>query len=590
MGPPGFRNSPRMMKNSDRSPAPNELQSTLAAFRGVFLAIGGFSFVVNLLMLVPALYMLQVYDRVLASRNETTLLMLTLILVGLYLLEAALEFVRAKTLIRASAALDLRLGHRVFDASFERRLKGGGSPSQAFNDLTNIRQFLTGKGLFAFFDAPWTPIFIVVIALLHPWLGVFALVSAGVLFALAWLNERATGPALGEAAKLAQAAQNYAASQLRSAEAIHAMGMLPNLRRRWQDRQNRFLTMQAAASDRGAAVMGVTRFLRMTMQSAVLGLGALLVLDNQLTPGAMVAASILLGRALAPVDLAIGSWRGLVSGREAYARLGELLADHPSRGERTPLPRPQGYVLVENMLLAAPGNRSPVLKGISFGASPGMLVAVVGPSASGKSSLARALVGVWTPTGGTVRLDHADIGKWDKDELGPWIGYLPQDVELFDGTVAENIARFGEPDAAAIVAAACKAGVHEMVLRLPEGYDTPIGEGGAVLSGGQRQRIGLARALYGNPALIVLDEPNANLDEAGDRALIEALREMKKEGATVFVMTHRPNVLMEADAVMMLTNGTIQAYGPREAVMRSIAGRVRPTAGAEVLASSEEAA
>ena len=562
---------------NSKTSRPSELRSALAAFRGAFLAVGGFSFAINVLMLVPALYMLQIYDRVLASRNETTLLMLTVILVGLYVLEAAIELVRSKVLIRASAALDLQLGERVFDASFRRYLQNrAGNPGQSFGDLTNIRQFLTGKGLFAFFDAPWTPIFILVIALLHPWLGVFALVSAGVLFFLAWVNERATGPALGEAARMAQSAQNFAASQLRNAEAIHAMGMLPSLRRRWQARQNGFLSMQAAASDRGAAVAGVTRFARMLMQSAILGLGALLVLDNQLSPGGMVAASILLGRALAPVDLAIGTWRGLVSARGAYARLSQLLADHPPVGARTPLPRPEGYVAVQNLVLAAPGSRTPILKGISFGATPGMLVAVIGPSAAGKSSLARALVGVWSPLSGAVRLDNADIDKWDKEELGPWIGYLPQDVELFEGSIAENIARFGTPDAERIVGAARKAGVHDMIPQLPDGYDTSIGEGGMVLSGGQRQRIALARALYDDPALLVLDEPNASLDDAGDKALIEALRGMKADGRTTFVMTHRMNIVSEADAVLLLANGAIQAYGPREEVMKSLPGRPRP--------------
>ena len=567
------------MTTRTRRPAGSELSSALAAYRGVFLAIGGFSCAINLLMLVPALYMLQIYDRVLSSRNETTLLMLTLIVVGLYVLDTALELVRSKTMIRASAALDLRLGERVFDASFRRYMDTRtGNPGQALGDLTNIRQFLTGKGLFAFFDAPWTPVFIVVIALLNPWLGVFALVSASLLFALAWLNERATGPVLAEATRVAQSAQNYATGQLRNAEAIHAMGMLPSLRRRWQERQNRFLALQAEASDRAAGISGLTRFARITMQSAILGLGALLVLDHQLSAGGMIAASILLGRALAPVDLAISTWRSLVSARGAYARLDELLEERPAPEARTALPRPQGHVTVQNLVLGAPGSRNPILKGISFGATPGMLVAVVGASASGKSSLARALVGVWSPLAGVVRLDSADVGMWDKNELGPWIGYLPQDIELFEGTIAENIARFGPPDAERIVKAARKAGVHDMVLHLPEGYDTPIGEGGMALSGGQRQRIALARALYGDPALLVLDEPNANLDEAGDKALLEALRSLKAEGRTIFVMTHRLNIVGEADAVLVLANGAIQAYGPREQVMNSLPGRPRPVA------------
>lgn len=558
---------------------PSELAATIAAFRSAFLAVGSFSCVINLLLLVPALYMLQVYDRVLSSRSEVTLLMLTVIMAGLFLLEAALEFVRSRVLIRASAALDLRLNARVFDASFERYLKTrGGNPAQAFGDLTNIRQFLSGKGLFAFLDAPWTPIFIAVIFLLHAWLGLFALLAALLLFALAYANERATGPALAEAGKLAQGANHYAASHLRNAEVIEAMGMLANLRERWFARQARFLAVQAEASDRAAAVGAATKFFRLALQSGILGLGALLVIHNETTPGGMIAASILLGRALSPVDLAIATWRGLVSARSAYRRLNDLLGAHPARRTGTSLPRPQGAVMAQNLVVAAPDSRTPILKGISFRAAPGMLVAVVGPSASGKSTLARTLVGVWHPLNGGVRLDAAEVHKWNREELGPWIGYLPQDVELFEGTIAENIARFGEPDSGRIVEAAQRAGVHEMILHLPQGYETSIGEGGAVLSGGQRQRVALARALYGDPALVVLDEPNANLDEAGDAALVSCLNAMRDEKRTVFVMTHRMNLLRIADAVMVLVGGAIQAYGPRKAVMKTLAPRPKAPA------------
>lgn len=565
-----------MIKDRHKS-AGGELGQAIAAFRSLFISVGAFSFVINLLMLMPTIYMLQIYDRVLASRNTTTLLMLTLIMLGMFALEAVLEWVRSRSLVRASAALDLKLGPRVFDASFERTLRGrSGSAGQALGDLTNIRQFLTGKGLFAFFDAPWTPIYLGVIFVLNPWLGLFALVAAVLLLVLAWVNERATAPALGAANQEGQAANHYASSHLRNAEVIEAMGMLGALRQRWLRRQGRMLVLQAQASDSAATVGAVTKFSRLSFQSGILGLGALLVIDNQLSPGGMIAASILLGRALSPVDLAMGSWRGLVSARGAFTRLNELLGAHPADPERTALPRPQGFVLAENLVVAPPGVRQPVLKGIKFGASPGMLVAVIGPSTSGKSTLARALVGVWPPLSGTVRLDGADVHQWDKAELGPWIGYLPQDVELFEGTVAENIARFGPPEDGKIVQAAQRAGVHEMILRLPQAYETPIGEGGTALSGGQRQRIGLARAMYGSPALIVLDEPNANLDEAGDAALVEALCEMKRENCTVFVMTHRLNVLSVVDAVMVLANGSIQAYGPREAVLKAMPQRPLP--------------
>ena len=415
-----------------------ELGQVIRRFRRVFYAVGAFSFAINLLLLVPAIYMLQIYDRVLSSRNEVTLLMLTLIMVGLYVLEAALELVRSKALIRAGVALDLRLGPRLFDASFERYLRArGGNPSQGLGDLTNIRQFLTGKGLFAFFDAPWTPIHILVIFLLSPWLGVFAIIAALSLLGLAYFNERLTAPLLDAAAKAAHSASTYAAGNLRNAEAIEAMGMLANLRKRWFARQSRFLALQADASDRAASVGAATRFLRLTFQSMILGGGALLVIDNQMTPGGMIAASILLGRALSPVDLAIATWRSLVSARSAHARLNSLLEAHPPRGETTSLPRPHGSVVAENLFIGAPGTRQPILKGLSFRVPPGTIVAVVGPSAAGKSTLARALVGVWPVMGGAIRLDSADVQKWDKAELGPWVGYLPQDVELFEGTIAE---------------------------------------------------------------------------------------------------------------------------------------------------------
>jgi len=544
-------------------------------------------------MLTPTVYMLQVYDRVLASRNGTTLLMLTLIMLGLYGLEAVLEWVRSRALVRASTAMDLRLGPVVFDASFERTLQSrSGSAQQALADLTTIRQFVTGKGLFAFFDAPWTPLYVLVTFMLHPWLGWFTLAAAVALLGLACLNEVATATPLAGANREATAAGHEAGTHLRNAEVIEAMGMLGRLRERWLQRQSRMLALQAKASDRAAAIGALTKFVRMAFQSGVLGIGAVLVIDGQISPGAMIAASILLGRALAPVDLAMGGWRGLVQTRGAYARLQELLGAHPPQPARLALPRPHGNVMAESLVVAPPGTEQPILRGITFGAAPGMLVGVIGPSASGKSTLARALVGVWSPSSGSMRLAGADVGEWDKAELGQWIGYLPQDVALFDGTVAENIARFGTLDAEKILQAAQRAGVHDMILRMPQGYETPIGEAGMALSGGQRQRIGLARAMYGDPALVVLDEPNANLDQAGDAALVAALREMQREKRTVFVMTHRKNVLNVVDVVLVLDNGAIRAYGPRDAVMKSLqtpADGVRtPSAAAPVAEPSRQ--
>lgn len=562
--------------------SPNPLAQMLRGVRGVFIAVGSFSFVINLLMLMPTIYMLQIYDRVLASRNAFTLLMLTVIMLGIYALEAALELVRTRVLVRASSMLDLRLGRLVFDASFKRYLAmRAGNPGAAMGDLTQLRQFLTGKGLLAFFDAPWAPIYLGVVFLLNVWLGVFATLAVIVLVVLAYINEKLTAERLGEAGRLAQSAGNYVGSSLRNAEVIEAMGMLGHLRQRWQRRQARVLTLQAEASDHAGLVAAVSKFVRLAAQSGILGVGALLVIENQLTPGGMIAASILLGRGLAPVDMAIGTWRSTVSARAAHARLEALLGAFPESPERTALPRPKGLVTAENLVLAAPGSRQPVINGISFGATPGMLVAVIGPSASGKSSLARGLVGVWAPIGGSLRLDNAAIDQWDKAELGPWLGYLPQDVELFEGTIAENIARFGDRDSDKLVQAAQRAGVHDMILRLPDGYETSIGEGGMALSGGQRQRIGLARALYGEPVLVVLDEPNANLDDAGDQALLAALEGLKRAQSTVFVMTHRLNILKLADAVMILAGGEIKAYGPRDAILQAMPGLARAAGSAE---------
>lgn len=560
-----------VMFKAKPSTPPSELGEIIRGFRQVFLSVAAFSFVINLLMLTPAVYMLQVYDRVLTGRNETTLLMLSLLVVGLFALMSVFEWVRSRMLVRAGAAFDMRLNNRIFDAAFEHylRLKGGNA-QQALGDLANIRQFLSGNGLFALLDAPWTPIFIIVIAILHPWLGMFALFAAILLLGLALLNERLTSPLLSEAQQWASRAGNYAGNNLRNAEVIEAMGMLPALRQRWFARQSKFLALQSKASDEAGWVTGITKFVRLTMQSLVLGLGALLVLKNELTPGGMIAASILLGRALAPVELVIGTWKPFVAARGAYHRLNELLARFPPRPKRLSLPAPHGDIAVENLLVAAPGQQIAILRGLNFQVPAGTSVAVIGPSASGKSTLARTLVGVWPALAGCVRLDGADIANWNRDELGPSIGYLPQDVELFDGSIAENIARFGEVDSEKVIEAARRAGVHEMILRFPSGYDTPIGEGGAALSGGQRQRIALARALYGNPTLVVLDEPNSNLDDAGELALVAALHGMKADRRTVFLITHRLSVIKEVDVILVLREGVIQTIGPRDQVLAAL--------------------
>ena len=558
--------------------AASELRKVLDTFRGAFLSVGAFSFCINVLLLAPSLYMLQVYDRVLNSRNVFTLLMLTLILLGLYVLHAALERVRSMVLVRLGVRMDLALDKRVFDAAFERNLKAsGGNAAQALGDLQTVRQFLTGNGPFAFFDAPWAPLYLLVVTLFHWQLGVMALVGILLLVGLTYLTNRVTEGPLGEAQRLATVTSFQVNNHLRNAEVIEAMGMLGNLRERWFARHATVLALQARASERAGVLNAITRFLRMVLQSAALGLGAYLVLQNEMTAGMMIAGSILIGRALAPVEQLIGTWRSFIGARDAYRRLDALLTQFPRRPLGVTLPPPKGRVSVENLTVMAPGTQRAVLKMLSFEIPPGVAVGVIGPSGAGKSSLARALVGVWPPAGGTVRLDGADVYTWDKAELGPHVGYLPQDVELFEGSIAENIARFSTIDSRKVVEAAQRAGVHELILRFPNGYDTQVGVGGAVLSGGQRQRIGLARALYGNPALVVLDEPNSNLDDAGEAALLAAVRSLKEAGRTVVMITHRPQALSVVDALLVLRDGMLVLFGPRDEVLARLnAANVAP--------------
>ena len=553
-----------------------ELAEILFSFRKAFYTAGLFSMFINVIGLVPSIYMLQVYDRVLQSRNVTTLVMLTVIMLGFYLMLGMLELARSKLLIRIGAQLDMKLNSRVFVASFEKNLKrAGGNAGQALGDLTNVRQFLTGNGLFAFFDAPWAPIYLAVIFFFNLWLGVFALFAALILFSLAWATELSTRKPLAEATQIAASANNYATNNLRNAEVIEAMGMLDNLRHRWLQKQMRFLSLQNEASDKAASISAATKSVRIAVQSLVLGGGALLVIEGQLTPGGMIAASILLGKALQPVEMAIGVWKQLLGARTAYHRLEELLQEHPERPSGMELPAPAGRLSLEEVMAAAPGSQALILKQVGFNVAPGEIVGVIGPSASGKSTLARLLVGVWPTLGGKVRLDGADIYTWDKNLLGPSVGYLPQDIELFEGSIAENIARFGDVDADEVVEAAKLAGVHDMILRFPNGYDTQIGDSGSALSGGQRQRIAFARAIYGNPSFVVLDEPNSNLDDVGEAALVRAVQELKRRGTTVILITHRTSIISVVDKLLLLVDGALQLYGPRDQVLHAIQQRAQ---------------
>jgi len=549
----------------------NDIDAALLKYRRVFWSLAIFSGVINLLVLVPSLYMMQVYDRVLTSRNETTLLMLTLIAIGLFMLSGVIEWLRGQVMIRMSAGIDANLAQRLFDAAFSRSLrKADSNPAQVFGDLTQVRQFITGQGLLAMLDAPWLPVFMVIAFLFHPWFGVLSLVVALTLIVLALWGELSTRPSLAQANALSMKANLYVNSSLHNAEVIQAMGMLPALRKRWGWLQQGMIASQATASDRGARISAMTRFVRIAAQSLSLGLGALLVLEGQISGGMMIAMSLLLGRALAPVEVAIGSWKQFVGARQSYRRLSDLLAEEPAAVPPMALPAPTGALKVERLQVAAPNSQEPIIRGVDFQLAKGEILAVIGPSASGKSSLARALVGIWPPLDGAVRLDGAPLDQWAPDELGPYLGYLPQDIELFDGSVAENIARFGELDSEPIIQAARHAGIHDMILRFPQGYDTVLGPGGQGLSGGQKQRIGLARAVFKQPALIVLDEPNSNLDEAGELALVHALRALKTAGSTIIMITHRPSVLGVVDKILVLNEGRQQLFGSRDQVLKAV--------------------
>lgn len=564
--------------NTRRFFAESDLGRALQACKSSFLYAGFFSLFVNLLLLVPSFYMLAVYDKVLVSGSESTLLMLSLITLFLFLVMGGLEWIRSQILIATSSRLDGLLGARVFDALFTQMLASGGrgGSAQALQDLLQLRQFLTGPGLFAFFDAPWMPIYITLLFLFHWSFGVTAILSALVLTALAFWNEIATRSDLAQANQESQEANQFTQRNLRNAEVIEAMGMLPRLRERWQQKQSAVLALQGKASGKAGLIGSLVKVFRMAIQSLVLGLGAYLAIHKEISPGLVIAGSILLGRALAPLDLMVNTWRGFLQARESYDRLHKLLTAFPSQQPPMPLPAPKGRLSVEQLIIVPPGATDPVIKGISLVIEPGQTVAIIGPSAAGKSTFSRALLGIYRPSKGAVRLDGAEIQQWNRDQLGDYIGYLPQDVELLDGTVSENIARFRDIDPEQVIAAAQQAGIHDMILRLPQAYDTRLVGGGHVMSAGQQQRVGIARALYGNPQVIVLDEPNANLDQAGDAALLETLTLLKRQGKTVVVVTHRNNVLSLADKILLLVDGQVGAYGPGDEVLQALAQQ-RPT-------------
>lgn len=555
----------------------SELTRALWAFRREFTVVGVFSAVANVLLLAPTLYMLQVFDRVMISQSQLTLLMLSLITLFFFVMGGFSEWMRSRVLVRAGMRLDEVLSTRVFNASFESNLKHlHGNTAKAFSDLVQLRQFLTGNGIFALFDAPWAPVYLAVLFFLHPALGGVAIVFALVQVALVWFGHRkALAPATQAQLAAAEEAQ-YLQSKLRNVEVLEPMGMVHNVRTRWQVKHAQAQQAQAQGQALTHRLTAWSKFIRYTQQSLALGVGALLVIDGQLSPGAMIAANMLMTRTLAPIDLLVGTWRSFISARAAFQRLEQLLQEHPERDLALSRMPPGGALRLRQLVATAPGRSAPILKGIDLQALPGTATVVLGPSGSGKSTLARCMIGIWPYAAGEVLLDERPISGWSRDELGPYLGYLPQDIELFEGSIAENIARFGEVNSEKVIDAARHAGLHEMILRFPKGYDTSIGEAGAMLSGGQRQRIGLARAVYGQPKLVVLDEPNANLDDVGEAALVRAVQTLKTLGSTVVLVTHRPGILAVADRLVILKDGLVQQDGPRDAVLAALRAAQAP--------------
>lgn len=552
---------------------PSELSLAFEPLKPVIYKAIGFSTLISLLALMPTVYMLEVYDRVVNSRSGMTLLMLTVLIVLAYAVMELLEKIRGALMRAAGVQVDEALSKRIYDAMFLGFLKRqvGGS-TQVLNDLKLVREFLANPALMAIFEAPVALVALALIFAISPVLGWASVLGAIAQIGVAFMNERATRKPLNEANRSAVGAQQFAEASLRNAHVMESMGMLDAVHGRWQKRQQEFVAYQATASEGAGLWTAMSKAVQQVMSSLLLGLGAWLMLHNMLNGGAsmMIIGSVLGGRVLAPLSQLVAQWNSVVTVRAAWSRLDNLLANVPVKPESMPLPAPKGILTVEGLMAGAPGQQVPIVRGVQFALSPGEVLAVVGPSASGKTTLARLLVGLWPAMSGKVRLDGADVYTWDKTELGPYLGYLPQGVELLDGTLAENIARFGEVDMAQVEAAARLVGVHELIMSLPEGYNSPVGRDGAMLSGGQRQRVGLARALYGKPVFVVLDEPNSSLDEAGDAALANAIATLKQLGTTFVVMTHRTSVLGVADKMLIMREGAQQAFGPRDEVLAAL--------------------
>lgn len=561
------------LRPSDLEAGRAELRQVRSKSRGHLWAVGIFSFFVNLLMLTGPIFMLQVYDRVLGSRSEETLLALFIVMAFLFAMMGLLDYVRGRVLARIGANFQAALDKRVFAAVLKRAsiAQGEAGTATALRDLESVQRVYASPVFAALFDIPWTPVFLFGITLFHPWLGMLAVGGGAILILVTLLNQATTrGPAAQ--ASMAMARAEHFSDQVRTeAEMVRSLGMHNAAFERWSQARDQSLTSGLASSDRTGGFSTLSKTFRLFLQSAMLGLGAYLVLNAGLTPGAMIAASILLGRALAPIDLVIGQWPSVQRAMKGWNNLTELLAAIPEEQPKMPLPTPKARLIVQQLTVVPPGEKVASLRLVSFEVQPGEALGVIGPSGSGKTTLARALTGVWRPAGGKIRLDGATLDQYDPDVLGQHIGFLPQRVQLFDGTIAENIARLSQqPDPEMVIEAAKKAAAHEMILKLPEGYDTRVSAGGGRLSGGQIQRIGLARAVFGSPVLLVLDEPNSNLDNEGSQALNAAIRHMKAEGRSVLIMAHRPAAIEACDKLLVLELGTRRAFGPREEVLKEV--------------------
>ncbi|NOT13988.1 MAG: type I secretion system permease/ATPase [Methylotenera sp.] len=546
------------------------MQGFFKAFKSHFFFAALFSFFDNMLMLAMPIYMMQLFDRVMTSRSNETLVMLSLAAVGALLVMWVLEMLRARLLGAASLLMDQSLGGKVVSGLIKSAARlGARDYAQGLRDVAVLRGFLTGNSIFALFDTPWAIFFIVIIFIFHPLMGFIALGGAVLLLLVAVLNEKVTHKPLHDAGLASRKSSRFIDISIRNSEVVSAMGMVSGVRGRWQKMNDAVLEHQRVLTQRTSMINSFTKFLRQFIQIAMLGAGAYLVIDQHMTPGIMMAATLILGRALAPVEQAITTWKGIVDARESYDNLNQLLSDYKEDAGAMALPAPSGKLNVERLAFVTPTTRLAVIKGISFELNAGEVLGVIGPSAAGKSSLLRLVAGVWKPTAGAVRLDGADVSEWTREQIGEHIGYLPHDVELFAGSVGDNIARMlpAKDFSDQVIEAAKMAGVHDLILRLPNGYETEIGETGYVLSGGQRQRIALARALFNKPRLILLDEPNANLDGEGEAAFLNAVNAMKQNKMTVLIVTHKPAMLLHADKVLVMKEGLVEAFGPKDEVI-----------------------